>query len=405
MRLYLLLIFLVGFSEKETCSAKDRSCAVDDLNGLDVVKAKYSWVDYISPKPVVKREMPIAAKFRNFRNELVYEYYDNGTPEGTFLGQIAPNGGFGGSNTYTTHVFYFKNKQGKEVARFTMTAGQLMYIIPPNTKKIRKSEQYQKFLKESKFQTEYFDRMGQPWLSVYPRRKTSMWIWEADYVGQVHNIFSEFGYCSTPECTQPSEELDFKLTAVSLKPLVYIVEGALSIWETDHVLELALPRLGQSMIGQGVNALKSTTRTSKTAWLKRDISPALDQIFRRVADILNLEDHHLQHHTNAEHLQVVQYKHGENYGPHHDFSDDGTEKSRYLTFGIYLRTPTKGGYTSFPKAYGGKGLKARPPQGGAVLFYSLLPDGNGDDFSLHTGTHVLEGDKYFCNLWVWDPKR
>ena len=43
-------------------------------------------------------------------------------------------------------------------------------------------------------------------------------------------------------------------------------------------LELALPRLGQSMIGQGVNALKSTTRTSKTAWLKRTTSPALDHV-------------------------------------------------------------------------------------------------------------------------------
>lgn len=385
--------------------AGDRTCMTVDMNGLDDVMQVIPWVSYMSDRPVVKREMPIAAKFRNFRDELVHQYYDGGSRGGTFLGQIAAAGGFGGSNTYTTHVFYFVTKAGEEVARFTMKAGQLLYIIEPNTKKMRNSKKYKKFLKEAKFQETYYAKMGQPWLSVYPRQATSMWIWQANHVGQVHHIFSEFGYCDAADCANPSGELHFQLTAVSLKPLVYVVEAALSDWETDHVLDLALPRLGESMIGQGMNALKSTTRTSKTAWLTRDLTPALDQIFRRIADILNLDDEHLQHHTNAENLQVVEYSKGENYGPHHDFSDDGTVNSRYLTFGIYLRTPTKGGYTAFPKAFEGKGLQARPPPGGAVLFYSLLEDGNGDDFSLHTGTHVMEGDKYFCNLWIWDPKR
>eukprot|EP00494_Astrolonche_serrata_P009950 UN10008 len=35
---------------------------------------------------------------------------------------------------------------------------------------------------------------------------------------------------------------------------------------------------------------------------------------------------------------------------------------------MYLRTPTKGGYTAFPKAAGGRGIKVRPPEGGGVLF-------------------------------------
>ena len=40
-----------------------------------------------------------------------------------------------------------------------------------------------------------------------------------------------------------------------------------------------------------------------------------------------------------------------------------------------------------------------------MLFYSMRPDGNGDDLSLHAGEPVRKGVKWICNLWVWDPKR
>ena len=70
------------------------------------------------------------------------------------------------------------------------------------------------------------------------------------------------------------------------------------------------------------------------------------------------------------------------------------------------RRPSAGG-TSFPKAYAGRGLEVRPPKGDAVLFYSLLPDGNGDETSEHAGMPVPPGqrEKWVANLWVWDPFR
>ena len=37
-----------------------------------------------------------------------------------------------------------------------------------------------------------------------------------------------------------------------------------------------------------------------------------------------------------------------------------------------------GGGTSFPRAFEGRGVRVRPSKGSAVLFYSLLPDGNAD---------------------------
>ena len=44
-------------------------------------------------------------------------------------------------------------------------------------------------------------------------------------------------------------------------------------------------------------------------------------------------------------------------------------------------------------------LSAEDPQ------FEACADGNADDLSLHAGMPILEGSKWVCNLWVWDPKR
>ena len=43
-----------------------------------------------------------------------------------------------------------------------------------------------------------------------------------------------------------------------------------------------------------------------------------------------------------------------------------------------------------------------PKKGSAVLFYNLLPDGNGDDLALHAALPCNEGEKWLANFWVWD---
>ena len=44
-----------------------------------------------------------------------------------------------------------------------------------------------------------------------------------------------------------------------------------------------------------------------------------------------------------------------------------------------------------------------PGKGSAVLFYSQLEDGNMDDYSLHAALPVKKGEKWLCNVWIWDP--
>ena len=99
------------------------------------------------------------------------------------------------------------------------------------------------------------------------------------------------------------------------------------------------------------------------------------------------------------------YLPGQEYAPHHDFGDDGTPEQRFLTLLLYIQLPDQGGATSFPKAFDGKGLQVIPARGDAVLFYNMLPDGNGDDLALHAGMPVQKGEKWVCNLWIWDPHR
>merc|ERR1712238_37059 len=163
---------------------------------------------------------------------------------------------------------------------------------------------------------------------------------------------------------------------------------------------------------------QSQSRTSSTGWLPRAKSPILETLYLRFADVLGVDATTMQDYDVlgnrpgiAEQLQVVQYKTSQQYNPHHDFADSGVGTAygqRYLTLLLYIQIPQTGGYTSFPKAYGGRGMKIQPPQrGGAVLFYSMLPDGNGDDLSLHGGDAVISRDdeKWVCNLWIHDPDR
>merc|ERR1712048_633809 len=106
----------------------------------------------------------------------------------------------------------------------------------------------------------------------------------------------------------------------------------------------------------------------------------------------------------------VHYERTQQYTPHHDFSHprvgDPLQKARFATLLLYLNEGMVGGETSFPRwvnAHTTDELKITPKIGQAVLFYSMLPDGNLDDLSQHAALPVTSGEKWLANLWVWDP--
>ena len=131
----------------------------------------------------------------------------------------------------------------------------------------------------------------------------------------------------------------------------------------------------------------------------------------------------------------------EHYSAHHDFFDPAAyatnremlesvehgAKNRLATVFFYLNNVTDGadvasggGQTNFPRAataeypHGGppvrdyfdcsKGLSVYPVGGKVIIFYSMLPNGQMDDFSLHGGCDVLDqtATKWSANFWLWN---
>jgi len=105
--------------------------------------------------------------------------------------------------------------------------------------------------------------------------------------------------------------------------------------------------------------------------------------------------------------QVLHYAPGQELRAHYDFirgSDsagygrDGTYAGdRVVTFLLYLNDGYEGGQTDFPKA----GVRYKGRKGDA-LFFANLRGGKPDIMSLHSGTPILQGEKWLFSQWIHD---
>ena len=173
----------------------------------------------------------------------------------------------------------------------------------------------------------------------------------------------------------------------------------------------------------GEDTAVSSVRTSRTTWIGRFNSPIMDAIIRRAADVLKIDEALMRHRTEDEYpelstnlpinedLQIVHYAQSQQYTAHHDFGYPDTRPnapSRSINLCMYLNEGMVGGETAFPRwrnAETDDGIKAVPKRGKAMIFYMKNPDGNLDDLSQHAAQPVIEGEKWFANLWTWDPER
>jgi prolyl 4-hydroxylase len=202
------------------------------------------------------------------------------------------------------------------------------------------------------------------------------------------------------------------------------IENFLSDVEVDHILETAIQKnMQRSTTGMsGKEAHVSNVRTSRTTWIPRHTTPIMDAIIRRGADVLNIDEALMRHRLEDEgfsdmpntlpineDLQIVHYDKGQQYTAHHDFGYPDTRPnapSRSINLCMYLNEGMEGGETAFPRwrnAETGDAVKAVPKKGKAMIFYMKNPDGNLDDLSQHAAMPVAFGEKWFANLWTWDP--
>ncbi|KAL7544259.1 hypothetical protein ACHAWF_007638 [Thalassiosira exigua] len=355
-----------------------------------------------------------------------------------------------GTSTFPTHKFFFgkTDNPNDALCSFVVEAGTSVYYCDPYdeeitgpsagfTKEARDLKELTTF-GHGKVKVEYKAFTGGvEWLGMYPRDPPRHKIFSADFFGQQHLVQTkETQFIEMPpweklpriepkartededvplkEYGSPSETLDVTLTALSCAPRVFEIKNFISNTEADHILLLAnrTHELHRSTTGSEKKPSEHDgTRTSLNTW-----------IYRRVADVLQVdeallrkrspEEHpHLKTRSSiAEQLQLVHYDVGQEYTAHHDFGynrmNDKYQPSRSINMLLYLNDVEEGGETSFPRWLNAetKGpLNVKPEKGKAVLFYMLLPDGNSDDLTQHAALPVIKGEKWMSNLWIWDP--
>ena len=192
---------------------------------------------------------------------------------------------------------------------------------------------------------------------------------------------------------------EVRVLATLRHPRVVVFGGLLSDDECTQLMALAEPRLARSETvdnatgGSEVNA----ARTSDGMFFERGEAPLIAAIEQRIAELLRwpLE--------NGEGMQVLRYRPGAEYRPHHDYFDPqhpGTPRilqrggQRVGTLVMYLNTPEGGGATTFPDA----GLEVAPVRGNAVFFsYERAHEDTG---TLHGGAPVTAGEKWVATKWL-----
>jgi prolyl 4-hydroxylase len=182
-------------------------------------------------------------------------------------------------------------------------------------------------------------------------------------------------------------------------PRVIVFGGLLADHECDALVALARPRMSRSETvdnstgGSEVNA----ARTSEGMFFERGETALVDRIERRIAALVNWPLVH------GEGLQVLHYRPGAEYKPHHDYFDPaqpGTAAvlrrggQRVGTLVMYLNTPERGGGTTFPDV----GLEVAPVKGNAVFFSYDRP--HPVTRTLHGGAPVLAGEKWVATKWL-----
>jgi prolyl 4-hydroxylase len=183
------------------------------------------------------------------------------------------------------------------------------------------------------------------------------------------------------------------------QPRIVLFGNLLSPEKCDTVIAGASTRMARSLTvvtqtgGQEIN----DDRTSDGMFFQRGESPLIQRIEERIARLLNWPI------ENGEGLQVLHYRPGAEYKPHHDYFDPtepGTPSilrrggQRVGTLIIYLNTPEKGGGTIFPDAQ----LEVAPQRGNAVFFSYARPDPSTR--TLHGGAPVIAGDKWIATKWL-----
>jgi prolyl 4-hydroxylase len=182
-------------------------------------------------------------------------------------------------------------------------------------------------------------------------------------------------------------------------PRVVVFGGLLSDDECDALVAAAAPRMTRSetVVNETGGNEVNVARTSDGMFFGRCELPICQRIEERIAALVNWPLLH------GEGLQVLHYRPGAEYKPHHDYFDPAQPGmaavlrrggQRVGTLVMYLNTPARGGGTVFPDVQ----LEVAPIKGNAVFFSYDRP--HASTRTLHGGSPVLAGEKWVATKWL-----
>lgn len=182
-------------------------------------------------------------------------------------------------------------------------------------------------------------------------------------------------------------------------PQVCIFENFLSALEVEQLLAAASSKLKRAQVSADTQGVTSDGRTGSNCWIPHGYNGVIQGLSERVAEVLGLPL------ENAESLQVVHYREGQEYAPHFDAWDAATERGRrcmlrggqrLVTCLLYLNDVEQGGSTCFPEL----DLEVRAKRGRMLLFHNCHTGSTvRHPASLHGGMPVIAGEKWACNFW------
>lgn len=240
------------------------------------------------------------------------------------------------------------------------------------------------------------------------------WFWPPVEIGFKRSI--DLNALEQPSISS-SKNNTVTLETLSVKPIVLSVQGFLSGEECSHVREKASKFIkhssGVSNMDHDQGKDASEWRTSKSTFLSSRGNQILKDIEIRTAKLTRIPKNH------QEDTQVLKYEIGQKYDAHHDFFDvklyqkdkytlqltKNGEVNRFATVFWYLSDVAEGGETIFPRFNGAPpiydysrcdydtALKVKPEKGKVIIFYSLRPNGELDQYSLHGACPVINGTK------------
>jgi len=454
-----------------TATESSSSNKTDKIDASLPTPRKRNKNNHNQPQPATLSFTGFAAKFINLSPNPVLLHWDGKGGQHSsqqLVGRLEP---FESLGTATTPGQSFSVSplwdQSLALQRWIVTIDDAVLVYKDTSKKgssmetttdqwtIQEQQLYHMQLINLEFAKHYMIASRRTWLAHFPRPFPVHPLLPADYVGQTYNAAA-----ANDADSDDNDNVLKKRTVkvLSVTPRVLEIENFLTKQECFHLIQMAQSRgmHGSTLYtggGTGIEEATATattmiasdnnvqqqlygrrdtaTRSSTNTWLERDTNYTTDQIYRRAAKLLNMNESLLQQqqhahfddqhyaeedqydatrHSMAESLQVVRYEPGQEYTAHHDFVYPSIrhryQPTRYATLLLYLNDDYDGGETNFPRAINPTnhdGITVTPRQGKAVLFYNILPDGNVDDLSQHRSLPVTKGEKWLANLWIWDP--